>query len=68
MRQQGNIDGFRGSGLTSARAYINGQLRATALGVTVLLAVTGAVLAPVGAVLAQEADLAWHRRRLTRRR
>jgi hypothetical protein len=68
MHQQGNIDGFRGSGMTSARANINGQLRATALGVTVLLAVMGAVLAPVGAVLAQEADLAWHRRRLSRRR
>ncbi len=68
MHQQGNIDGFRGSGMTSARAYINGQLRATVLGVTVLLAVMGAVLAPAGAVLAQEAGLAWHRRRLSRRR
>lgn len=67
MHQQSNIDGFRGSGLTSARAYINGQLKATVLGVAILLAVTGAVLAPLGAILAQEADLAWCRR-LSRRR
>jgi hypothetical protein len=65
MHQQGNIDGFRGSGMTSARAYLNGQLKATVLGVTILLAVMGAVLAPLGAVVAQEADLAWHRRRLS---
>jgi hypothetical protein len=68
MHQQANIDGFRGSGMTSARAYINGQLKATVLGVTILLAVMGAVLAPLGAILAQEADLAWRRRRLSRRR
>jgi hypothetical protein len=68
MHQQNNIDGFRGSGMTSARAYINGQLKATALGVAILLAVMGAVLAPVGAILVQEADLAWCRRRLSRRR
>ena len=34
----------------------------------ILLAVMGAVLAPLGAILAQEADLAWRRRRLSRRR
>jgi hypothetical protein len=68
MHQQNNIDGFRASGLTSMRAYVNGQLRATVLGVAVLLAVMGAVLAPLGALLAQEADLAWRRRRRSRRR
>jgi hypothetical protein len=68
MHQQNNIDGFRASGVTSARAYINGQLKAAALGLTILLAVMGAVLAPLGAILAQEADLAWHRRRLSRSR
>ena len=68
MHQQNNIDGLRGSGLTSARAYLNGQLKATAPGVAILLAVMGAVLAPLGAILAQEADLAWCRRRLSRGR
>jgi hypothetical protein len=68
MHQQNNIDGFRASGMTSARAYMNGQLKATALGVTLLMAVMGAVLAPLGAILAQEADLAWRRRRLSRGR
>lgn len=68
MHQQDTIDGFRGSGMTSTRAYINSQLKAAVLGVTILMAVTGAVLAPLGAILAQEADLAWHRRRLSRRR
>jgi len=68
MHQQGNIDGFRESGLTSTRAYLNGQLKATALGVAILLTVMGGVLAPLGAILAQEADLAWCRRRLSRRR
>ena len=68
MHQQGNLDGFRASGMTSARAYVNGQLKETVVGVAVLLAVMGAVLAPLGAIAAQEADLAWHRRRLSRRR
>jgi hypothetical protein len=68
MHQQNNIDGFRASCMTSPRAYLNGQLEATVLGVTILLAVMGAVLAPLGAILVQEADLAWHRRRLSRRR
>jgi hypothetical protein len=67
MHQQGKIDGFRGSGMTSMRAYVNGQLKATALGVALLLAVMGAVLAPLGAILAQDADLAWRHRRLSRR-
>ncbi|HEX3961674.1 MAG TPA: hypothetical protein VHZ03_34450 [Trebonia sp.] len=68
MHQQGKIDGFRASGMTSTRAYVNGQLKAAALGVAILMAVMGAVLAPLGAILAQEADLAWHRRRLSRER
>ncbi|HXL92810.1 MAG TPA: hypothetical protein VN969_28085 [Streptosporangiaceae bacterium] len=53
--------------MTSSRAYINGQLQATALGLAILMTVMGAVLAPVGAILVQEADLAWHRRRLSRK-
>ena len=68
MHQQAKIDGFRASGMTSARAYINGQLKATALGVAILMTVMGAALAPLGAILAQEADLAWRRRRLSRGR
>jgi len=68
MHQQNNIDGFRGSGMTSTRAYINDQLKAAVLGVTILMAVMGAVLAPLGAILAQETDLAWRRRSLSRRR
>jgi hypothetical protein len=66
MHQQAKIDGFRGSGMTSMRAYINGQLKATALGVAILMTVMGAVLAPLGAVLAQKADPAWRRRGLSR--
>jgi hypothetical protein len=66
--QQGKIDGFRGSGMTSMRAYINSDLEATALGVAVVLTVAGAVLAPIGAALAQEATTAWSRlRRFPRR-
>jgi hypothetical protein len=66
MHQQAKIDGFRASGMTSTRAYINGQLEATAVGVAILLTVVGAVLAPFGAILAQKADLAWRRRGLSR--
>jgi hypothetical protein len=68
MHQQGKIDGFRESGMTSTRAYINGQLKATALGVAIEMIVIGAAFAPLGAILAQQTDLAWHRRRLSRRR
>jgi len=67
MHQQAKIDGFRASGMTSMRAYINGGLEAGALGMTILLTVMGAVFAPAGAIVAQEADLAWHRRRLSRK-
>jgi hypothetical protein len=66
MHQQAKIDGFRASGMTSTRAYINGQLEASALGVAILMTVMGAIFAPLGAILVQEADLAWHRRRLSR--
>jgi len=67
MHQQAKIDGFRASGLTSMRAYINGQLKATVLGVAILMAGLGAVLAPLGARLAPERNLASRRRPLSRR-
>jgi hypothetical protein len=54
-RQQGKIDGFRDSGMTSMRAYTNADLEATAPGVTITLTVAGAVLAPIGAALAHQA-------------
>src|SRR5207247_4841854 len=41
--QQGKIDGFRGSGMTSMRAYINGGLEATAPGVAIVLTIAGSV-------------------------
>jgi hypothetical protein len=66
--QQGKIDGFRGSGMTSMRAYINGGLEATAPGVAIVLTITGSVFAPIGAALANEAAIAWsHLRHLPRR-
>jgi hypothetical protein len=55
--QQANIDGFRASGMTSMRAYINGDLEATAPGVAIVLTVAGAILAPAGAALAQKAAI-----------
>jgi hypothetical protein len=61
--QQGKIDGFRDSGMTSMRAYINGGLEAAAPGVAIILTVAGAVFAPIGAALAQEATIAWSRLR-----
>ena len=66
MHQQAKIDGFRASGMTSTRAYINSQLESTVLGLTILMTVMGAVLAPLGAILAQKADLAWCHRGLSR--
>lgn len=56
--QQGKIDGFRDSGMTSMRAYINGGLVATAPGVAIILTAAGAVLAPIGAALARELTIA----------
>ena len=54
--------GFRGSGMTSMRAYINAGLEATAPGVAIVLVIAGAFIAPIGA-LAQEAASAWLRLR-----
>lgn len=48
--QQANIDGFRASGLTSMRAYLNRSLEATAPGLAIFLAVVGAILGPLGAM------------------
>jgi hypothetical protein len=53
--QQGKMIGFQESGMTSMRAYINGNLEATAPGVAILLTVAGAVLAPLGAAVAPAA-------------
>jgi len=44
--QQGKIDGFRDSGMTSMRAWINADLEATAPGVAIILTIAGAFLAP----------------------
>jgi hypothetical protein len=66
--QQGIIDGFRQSGMTSMRTYINGHLEATAPGVAITLTITGAIFAPIGAALAQQATIARsHLRHLPRR-
>lgn len=48
--QQGKIEGFYASGMTSMRDYINASLRATAPGVAVELAVAGALLGSLGSV------------------
>lgn len=66
--QQGKIDGFRGSGMTSMRAYINASLEATAPGVAIILTIAGAFFAPIGAALAQDAAVAWSRLRHLPRR
>ena len=66
--QPGKIGGFRDSGMTSMRAYINGSLAATAPGVAIVLTIAGAIFAPIGAALADEATIAWsHLRHLTGR-
>lgn len=46
--RQAKLDGFRASGMTSMRAYINATLAATAPGVTLLLAAAGAFLGSLG--------------------
>jgi hypothetical protein len=51
--QQGKIDGFRASGMTSMRDYINASLRATAPGVALELAVAGALLGSLGSVFSR---------------
>jgi hypothetical protein len=66
--QQGKIDGFRESGMTSMRDYINRDLRATAPGMAIVLTLAGAAFAPIGAALAQEAAIAWSRLRHLPRR
>jgi len=66
--QQGMIDGFRESGMTSMRAYINGHLEATAPGVALFGTIAGAFIAPLGAALAPEATIAWSRLRQLLRR
>jgi hypothetical protein len=49
--QQAKLAGFRASGMTSMRDYINASLAATAPGVTLLLTVAGAFLASLGSAL-----------------
>jgi hypothetical protein len=66
-QQPDKIDGFRDSGMTSMRAYLNRDLEATAPGVTVILALAGAVFAPIGAAISANAAEAWPRlRRVSR--
>lgn len=64
-QQQEKIDGFRESGMTSMRAYLNASAWSAALGVTLSLAIEGAVFAPIGAALsAHAAEARSHLRRL----
>jgi hypothetical protein len=64
-QQQEKIASFRESGMTSMHAYLNGQLVASALGIVIAQAVTGAIFAPVGAALAgQLAQASSHASRL----
>jgi hypothetical protein len=65
--QQGIIDGFRQSGMTSMRTYINGHLEATAPGMAIVLTITGAIFAPIGAALAQATITGSHLRHPPRR-
>lgn len=60
--QQGNIDGFRASHLSSMRVYINHSLETAAPGVTILLAVGGAILGPLGAMADRQIVIARARR------
>jgi hypothetical protein len=62
-QQQQTLAGFRASGLTSMRAYVNGSLEATAPGLTLMLALAGAVLAPLGAIADRQLILARARQR-----
>lgn len=61
-QRQETLAAFRASGLTSMRAYLNGSLEAAAPGLTLMLALAGAALAPLGAV-ADRLILARARRR-----
>jgi hypothetical protein len=52
-QQPDNIAKFRASGMTSMRAYLNGDLESITPVVTLILAIAGAVFAPLGAALAK---------------
>jgi hypothetical protein len=58
MHQQGKLDGFRDSDMTSMRAYTNSNLEATAPGMVLVWTVAGAVFASLGAALAREVAIA----------
>lgn len=53
--QQAKLDGFRASGMTSMRDYVNASLQTTAPGVTLLLAAAGAFLASLGSAFSAPA-------------
>jgi hypothetical protein len=61
-QQQEKIDGFRESGMTSMHAYLTSTLESATPGVTILLALAGAVFAPIGAALSVTAAQARPRR------
>jgi hypothetical protein len=61
--EQEKISGFRASGLSSMRAYINDNLEATAPGVALVLSVLGAGLGYLGATAAEAITAARARRR-----
>ena len=65
MQQTAKIDGFRASGLTSMRVYINGSLEATAPGLAIFLAVLGAILGSLGAAADREIVIARARRNVS---
>jgi hypothetical protein len=60
--QQEQIGNFRASSMASMHAYFNSQLESTALGVTIVGAVAGALFAPIGAALSADAAGVWSRR------
>jgi hypothetical protein len=66
--QQSKIDGFRASGMTSMRGYINADLESTAPGVALFFTVVGAVLASIGAALTTDPNITWLRLHLLPRR
>ncbi len=64
MQQTAKIDGFRASGLTSMRAYINQSLEATAPGLAVFAAVIGVIFGSLGAVADRAIVVSRARRRV----
>jgi hypothetical protein len=58
-QQQDKIDSFRESGMASMRAYLNSYLESTAPGMTIILALAGAIFAPVGAAISANVGQAW---------